>query len=274
MEATQYQALVGNDWLFKTNATLDWNTQELQLSQNSQQQSSTYHRPKLICVDCGKKLSSIGVCCGNDEEYQTATKFYCCACCVKHFERPKRQLDSCPHNDNELWQMAIAKIEGASPEEIRTIKNNPPEPIKLDWDTEPVINFLEPKEFHKHYQNLAPTREEQKQQLTQLNTRLCCHCLIFSDFEYCDDCDLIYNPPPHMIYTISEEKEPISSCTSESESLINHDPDSDDDNKNTGFSSVQNGNDNKDNSKSDSNSDLNYKQYIALPDLSKEQKLK
>ncbi|KAG9295142.1 hypothetical protein G9A89_006123 [Geosiphon pyriformis] len=36
MEATQYQALVGNDWLSKTNTTLDWNTQELQLSQNDQ----------------------------------------------------------------------------------------------------------------------------------------------------------------------------------------------------------------------------------------------
>ncbi|KAG9290619.1 hypothetical protein G9A89_011582 [Geosiphon pyriformis] len=34
MEATQYQALVGNDWLSKINTTLDWNTQELQLSQN------------------------------------------------------------------------------------------------------------------------------------------------------------------------------------------------------------------------------------------------
>ncbi|KAG9304733.1 hypothetical protein G9A89_003907 [Geosiphon pyriformis] len=36
MEATQYQALVGNNWLFKINTTLDWNTQELQLSQNGQ----------------------------------------------------------------------------------------------------------------------------------------------------------------------------------------------------------------------------------------------
>ncbi|KAG9306829.1 hypothetical protein G9A89_005730 [Geosiphon pyriformis] len=36
MKATQYQALVGNDWLSKTNATLDWNTQKLQLSQNRQ----------------------------------------------------------------------------------------------------------------------------------------------------------------------------------------------------------------------------------------------
>ncbi|KAG9290039.1 hypothetical protein G9A89_010345 [Geosiphon pyriformis] len=29
MDATQYQALVGNDWLTKANATLDWTTQEL-----------------------------------------------------------------------------------------------------------------------------------------------------------------------------------------------------------------------------------------------------
>ncbi|KAG9288090.1 hypothetical protein G9A89_017685 [Geosiphon pyriformis] len=36
MEATQYQALVENDWLSKANATLDWNTQELQLTFNGQ----------------------------------------------------------------------------------------------------------------------------------------------------------------------------------------------------------------------------------------------
>ncbi|KAG9299858.1 hypothetical protein G9A89_003402 [Geosiphon pyriformis] len=36
IKATQYQALVSNDWLFKTNAILDWTTQELQLSQNGQ----------------------------------------------------------------------------------------------------------------------------------------------------------------------------------------------------------------------------------------------
>ncbi|KAG9301074.1 hypothetical protein G9A89_015810 [Geosiphon pyriformis] len=153
-------------------------------------------------------------------------------------------------------------------------QEEPSKPIELDWDAKPVINFLEPKEFHEHYQNLAPTREEQEQWLAQLNTRLCHHCLIPSDFEYCDDCDLIYNLPPHMIYMILEEEEPISICVLESESLINHDPDSNDDDENTGSSSVQNGNNNKDDSNSDSNSDLNYEQYIALPDLSKEQKLK
>ncbi|KAG9304191.1 hypothetical protein G9A89_019753 [Geosiphon pyriformis] len=36
MEATQYQALVRNNWLSKANATLNWNTQELQLTFNGQ----------------------------------------------------------------------------------------------------------------------------------------------------------------------------------------------------------------------------------------------
>ncbi|KAG9290624.1 hypothetical protein G9A89_011587 [Geosiphon pyriformis] len=36
IEATQYQALVGNNWLSKTNTILDWMMQKLQLSQNSQ----------------------------------------------------------------------------------------------------------------------------------------------------------------------------------------------------------------------------------------------
>ncbi|KAG9287236.1 hypothetical protein G9A89_008866 [Geosiphon pyriformis] len=36
IEATQYQALVDNNWLTKTNAILDWTMQKLQLSQNGQ----------------------------------------------------------------------------------------------------------------------------------------------------------------------------------------------------------------------------------------------
>ncbi|KAG9299348.1 hypothetical protein G9A89_013996 [Geosiphon pyriformis] len=191
------------------------------------------------------------------------------------WKRAMQQLDNCLHNDDKIWRMAISKIEGATPEEIREIKNNSPEPIKLDWDAKPVINFLEPEEFHEHYQNLAPTREEQKQWLAQLNTRLCCHCLIPSDFEYCNECNLIYNLPPHMIYTIPEKEEPISSCALESELPLdpnsNSDIDDNNNDKNTSSSFVQNGNDNKDDPNSNSNSDLNYEQYIALSDLSKKQ---
>ncbi|KAG9285814.1 hypothetical protein G9A89_013239 [Geosiphon pyriformis] len=37
MDVTQYQALVGNDWLTKANATLDWTTQELLINYNGHQ---------------------------------------------------------------------------------------------------------------------------------------------------------------------------------------------------------------------------------------------
>ncbi|KAG9306855.1 hypothetical protein G9A89_005756 [Geosiphon pyriformis] len=77
-----------------------------------------------------------------------------------------------------------------------------------------------------------------------------------------------------MIYLIPKEEEPISSCTSESESPINRDLNSDNNDNNNSSSSVQNNNDDENDSDSDSKPNLNYEQYIALPDLSKEQELK
>ncbi|KAG9299789.1 hypothetical protein G9A89_013149 [Geosiphon pyriformis] len=74
-----------------------------------------------------------------------------------------KHLDKCPHDDDKIWQMALAKIKEVSPEEIKRIKNNPPEPIELNWDPEPVINLLDPEQFHEHYQKLALTRKEQEQ---------------------------------------------------------------------------------------------------------------
>ncbi|KAG9305938.1 hypothetical protein G9A89_016591 [Geosiphon pyriformis] len=74
-----------------------------------------------------------------------------------------------------------------------------------------------------------------------------------------------------MIYTIPEEDEPISSCTSELESTFNPNSNSDNDNdENNGFSFIQNGNENYDNSNSDSNPET----YITFPDLTKKQELK
>ncbi|KAG9291009.1 hypothetical protein G9A89_012881 [Geosiphon pyriformis] len=392
MKATQYQALVGNDWLFKTppkekllieleeekekstwkayqvfwadanhnklllillwndnpkgkqKEELTWKTDDLIWTDNeqeeplswkwkeekgkekereeentqanntyipytySQQQSLIYRQPKLICINCSKKLSSIGACCvgkwdntpclacgetllnegmWNDISERGGMCNVSCQYTIlisdwvekgtpikATWRRAVQQLDSCPHNDDELWQMAITKIESALPEEIKTIKNNLSEPIELNWDAKPVINFLEPEEFYEHYQNLTPTKEEQEQQLAQLNTRLCHYCLILSNFEYCDDCNLIYNLPPCMIYMIHEEEEPISSCASESESPINHDSNSDNNDDNNSSSFIQNSNNNNNDSNSDSNSNTKYKQYIALPDLSKEQELK
>ncbi|KAG9297589.1 hypothetical protein G9A89_007664 [Geosiphon pyriformis] len=255
MEATQYQALVGNDWLSKVNTppkekllieleeekekpTWEAYQREKENTQAnntyisytySQQQSSTYRQPKLICIDCGKKLSSMGACCVGKWDNTP------CIACGETF------LDEGIWNDilgrggtYDVFCQYTILISNWLPEEKLYSNWTVVHTITMNYDVEPVINFLEPEEFHEHYQNLAPTRKEQEQWLVQLNTRLCHHCLISSDFEYCDDCDLIYNLPSCMIYTIFEEEKPISSCALESELLINHDPDFDDDDKNTG----------------------------------------
>ncbi|KAG9293539.1 hypothetical protein G9A89_005542 [Geosiphon pyriformis] len=104
MEATQYQAFIekqketkltwNTDQTWETNNNQDKLTWEWKEDNNKEKrkekekkttpnnstynlytytspQSSGYHQPKLLCVDCGKKLSSMGACCGDDEEYST-----------------------------------------------------------------------------------------------------------------------------------------------------------------------------------------------------------
>ncbi|KAG9284014.1 hypothetical protein G9A89_022788 [Geosiphon pyriformis] len=199
---------------------------------------------------------------------------------------PKLEIsDGCSPTDSQFIQPAIriTTVEFknwvySKPEFLELFNWKPTNNQYLPANIVLILNpdaFLDleadPKEFHKHYQNLAPTREKQKQHLAQINTWLCNHCLIPYDFQYCNECDLIYNPPPCMIYTISEEEEPINSCASETESTFNLNLNSDnDDDKNNGSSSTQCGNEKY----SDSNSDSNPKTYIALLNLTKEQELK
>ncbi|KAG9293603.1 hypothetical protein G9A89_005606 [Geosiphon pyriformis] len=158
--------------------------------------------------------------------------------------------------------------------EILKIKNNSLEPANIVLIPNPdAFTDLEagPEEFHEHYQHLAPTREEQEQCLTQINTRLCDHCLIPCDFQYYNKYDLIYNLPSCIIYIILEEKKPISSCTLELESTFNSDSNSNNNNdKNNSFSSAQCSNKKYSNLNSYSNS----KTYIALSNFTKEQELK
>ncbi|KAG9287167.1 hypothetical protein G9A89_003015 [Geosiphon pyriformis] len=70
--------------------------------------------------------------------------------------------------------MVFTKIKEALPKEIKTIKNNLPEPIKLDWgpNSDIVLDSIDPEQFHKNYQELTHTKKEQEQHLEQLNTQL------------------------------------------------------------------------------------------------------
>ncbi|KAG9300172.1 hypothetical protein G9A89_010582 [Geosiphon pyriformis] len=182
------------------------------------QKNLFYQPPRLICVNCGKKLSTMGACIGDNKEWSTTTKYYCRPCLLERFEQPKRQdkegtcdkaslnrLNGYSHDDHKIWRMTNTKIE-----------------------------------------ELAPTRKEQKQRLADLNTKLCNHCLISCHFQYCDKCDLMFNPPPKILFPITELPEP-----EEEEVLIT-----------------------KDMLFQDPTEDTETKQYLVYSNLSKELELK
>ncbi|KAG9290077.1 hypothetical protein G9A89_010383 [Geosiphon pyriformis] len=171
---------------------------------------------------------------------------------------------------DNVWKkrMVSVKAEDVTTSELLEIKNNslslPESKYVLTFD---VFANIEdnPEEFHEHYQ------EKQEQHLEQLNTQLCQYCLILCDFQYCNECDLIYNPLIYMIYMIPKEDEPINNCTLELESIFNPNSNfNNNDDKNNGFSSAQNNNKNNNNLDSDSNP----KTFITLSDLTKKQELK
>ncbi|KAG9292085.1 hypothetical protein G9A89_017985 [Geosiphon pyriformis] len=170
IKATQYQALINNNWLFKTNAMLDWMTQELVFSQNNtdhdlkeppiwewdkkekekRKMKKEEPLPTLICVDCDKKLSSMGI--RNNNLILLPHVYYRTLWKTKPSGEMRQYI--------MFSLMALTKIQEALSEEIKKVKNNLPELLELDWNKKLVINLLEPEEFHEHYQTLTLTREE------------------------------------------------------------------------------------------------------------------
>ncbi|KAG9293593.1 hypothetical protein G9A89_005596 [Geosiphon pyriformis] len=57
-------------------------------------------------------------------------------------------------------------------------------------------------------QALNRLNEEQEQCLADLNIKLCDHCLIPCHFQYCDECNLIFNSSSRILYPITELPEP------------------------------------------------------------------
>ncbi|KAG9303184.1 hypothetical protein G9A89_004274 [Geosiphon pyriformis] len=107
--------------------------------------------------------------------------------------------------------MASVKAESTTTRKLLEIKNNP---LFLS-ESEYVMTFNifgnienNPEYFHKHYQNLALTKKEQKQRLADLNTKLYNHCLISYYFQYCNKCNIIFNSPPRKLYLITKLPEP------------------------------------------------------------------
>ncbi|KAG9301659.1 hypothetical protein G9A89_016729 [Geosiphon pyriformis] len=71
MDAPQYQALVGNDWLLKTNANLNWKTQELKISYQGQ-----YTIVPAICGTFNKRSKKAPVFEFEEEKEMPLTEIY------------------------------------------------------------------------------------------------------------------------------------------------------------------------------------------------------
>ncbi|KAG9291413.1 hypothetical protein G9A89_021831 [Geosiphon pyriformis] len=101
--------------------------------------------------------------------------------------------------------MANAKARSTILSEIQEIKKNLFVP-EYDEPNYLIENFFidDPDTFQDCYQELALTREEQKQRLADLNTKLCDHCLILCHFQYCNKCDLMFNLPPKILFPITK----------------------------------------------------------------------
>ncbi|KAG9287978.1 hypothetical protein G9A89_017573 [Geosiphon pyriformis] len=97
----------------------------------SDQRNLFYQPPRLICVDCKKKLSTMGACIRDNKEWPTAIKYYCrpckwdhtpCLTCGKDkaytWKQALNRLDGYSHNNHKIWRMASTKAEDATPKEI------------------------------------------------------------------------------------------------------------------------------------------------------------
>ncbi|KAG9290648.1 hypothetical protein G9A89_011611 [Geosiphon pyriformis] len=171
MEAIQYQALVENDWLSKANATLDWNTQELQLMFNGQHAQ--------VPATCGHFKTQ----CTKEPliEFEDILM-------PPTIETYQKNLDD--QNDKASGTTRHASYMAKS----------------CQMKDSGMMCLAE--EEHATRLELAPIRKEQKQRLADLNTKLCNHCLIPCHFQYCDECDLMFNLPPRVLFPITELPEP------------------------------------------------------------------
>ncbi|KAG9299981.1 hypothetical protein G9A89_009709 [Geosiphon pyriformis] len=95
------------------------------------------------------------------------------------------------------------------PKKIREIKDNSwtLEYNESDYSVDDFITDHSDA-FQNQYQELAPTQKEQEQQLADLNTKLCNHCLISCHFQYCDECNFMFNLLSRILYSITKLLEP------------------------------------------------------------------
>ncbi|KAG9284112.1 hypothetical protein G9A89_022886 [Geosiphon pyriformis] len=106
IDALQYQALVGNDWLQKANAKLDWETQELQISYQGQ-----HAQVLVICGTFNKSSKKAPVFEFKPEEEKPIIKTFMALGSMSNWANKTEQEHFTPHSDPETsgWNIPYSK---------------------------------------------------------------------------------------------------------------------------------------------------------------------
>ncbi|KAG9305981.1 hypothetical protein G9A89_009305 [Geosiphon pyriformis] len=161
----------------------------------SDQRNLFYQPPKLICVNCGKKLSIMGACIRNNKKWPIATKYY--------YNTPCLACDEILPN-KRLWNNVPGRERTCDKVCQYTILINNWMVIHMIITKSEEWQVLKLKALH----NLFTDDSDQEQQLVNLNTKLCNYYLISCYFQYCNKCDLMFNPSSRILYLITKLSEP------------------------------------------------------------------
>ncbi|KAG9288064.1 hypothetical protein G9A89_017659 [Geosiphon pyriformis] len=189
MNAPQYQALVGNDWLQKANVKLDWKTQKLQISYQGQ-----HARVSATCGTfnkCSKKAPAFEF---EPEEEKPIIKTFMalgervcdqtCQYALSIVEKVKcgtsfnttynsalNKLYHYPYDAEMIYELAMVLINGGTKEDVLQMK----EAKYIEYTLE-LAEFNYENEVEVYYQITSHTyltQEAQIQQLEQMNIKLC-----------------------------------------------------------------------------------------------------
>ncbi|KAG9285092.1 hypothetical protein G9A89_009903 [Geosiphon pyriformis] len=124
MDVLQYQTLVGNDWLQKANAKLDWETQELQIFYQEQ-----HARVSVTCGTfnkCSEKAPAFEF---EPEEKKPTIKTFMALGSIFNWADETKQhalnkLYHYPHDAEMIFDLAMALINGATQKNVCQMKES------------------------------------------------------------------------------------------------------------------------------------------------------
>ncbi|KAG9299303.1 hypothetical protein G9A89_013951 [Geosiphon pyriformis] len=186
IDASQYQALIGNDWLQKANANLNWKTQELTISYQEQ-----HARVPATCGTFNKYSKKALAFEFEPEEEKPIIKIFMALGSTSNWADETEQhalnkLYHYPHDTEMIFDLAMTLVNKATKKDVYQMKEA--EYIEYTMELAGFNYKNEVEVYHQIVNHTYLTQEAQIQQLEQMNIRLCEECIMPCDEQWCPNC--------------------------------------------------------------------------------------